>query len=158
MFIESEQQELQNKRDSYLGYSKAAIMEGDFLLNKGDKLIILVGQEGCETDAANGGSFVVKCSENGKYQLDVGNKERFDPLIVAGGGDAFVLVQSLPGKAIQVATGKRHFLALLEDGSVWGWGHDENGAIGDGRTTKKTFPVNTLDQIRSRRFSSSSVS
>ncbi len=38
-------------------------------------------------------------------------------------------------KATAIAAGEESSLALLEDGSVWGWGRNDYGQIGDGTTT-----------------------
>lgn len=44
----------------------------------------------------------------------------------------------------QISRGKTHTLALKEDGSVWGWGINNYGQIGDGTTTNAKFPVQVL--------------
>jgi hypothetical protein len=36
-----------------------------------------------------------------------------------------------------------HTLALSSDGTVWGWGFNEAGQLGDGTTTERTAPVQT---------------
>lgn len=41
-------------------------------------------------------------------------------------------VQALPERAIAVATGANHSLALLDDGTVWSWGSNDAGQLGDG--------------------------
>jgi alpha-tubulin suppressor-like RCC1 family protein len=46
--------------------------------------------------------------------------------------------------ATAVAAGGRHSLALLEDGSVWGWGANEAGQAGDGSTTDVAEPVEVI--------------
>jgi alpha-tubulin suppressor-like RCC1 family protein len=40
-----------------------------------------------------------------------------------------------------VAAGFTHSLALLSDGTVWAWGCNFNGQLGDGTTTQRTSPV-----------------
>jgi alpha-tubulin suppressor-like RCC1 family protein len=40
-----------------------------------------------------------------------------------------------------IAAGKSHSLALKNDGSVWAWGENQNGQLGDGTNTNKTTPV-----------------
>ncbi|HKI56599.1 MAG TPA: hypothetical protein VKB31_05555 [Trueperaceae bacterium] len=42
---------------------------------------------------------------------------------------------------MQVAAGAWHSLALLSDGSVWGWGYNADGQVGDGSTTGRDTPV-----------------
>ena len=43
--------------------------------------------------------------------------------------------------AQSLAAGIHHNLALLADGSVWSWGLNENGALGDGTETNRSSPV-----------------
>ncbi|MGW1116336.1 RCC1 domain-containing protein [Streptomyces tanashiensis] len=45
------------------------------------------------------------------------------------------------GKAVQVAGGDDHSIALLEDGSVVAWGANLSGQLGDGTNTARTTPV-----------------
>ena len=40
-----------------------------------------------------------------------------------------------------VAAGARHSLALKADGTVWGWGYNNNGELGDGTSTQRALPV-----------------
>ncbi|MBR0089683.1 MAG: hypothetical protein IJP94_07585, partial [Clostridia bacterium] len=40
-----------------------------------------------------------------------------------------------------VSTGFTHTLALREDGTLWAWGRNANGELGDGTTQGRTFPV-----------------
>ncbi|MGW8353267.1 RCC1 domain-containing protein [Streptomyces wedmorensis] len=44
-------------------------------------------------------------------------------------------------KAVQVAAGDGHSIALLEDGTVLGWGNNANGQLGDGTKTDRATPV-----------------
>ncbi|MGE3840549.1 MAG: chitobiase/beta-hexosaminidase C-terminal domain-containing protein [Vicinamibacterales bacterium] len=41
----------------------------------------------------------------------------------------------------RVAGGGSHSLALREDGTVWGWGLNSGGQVGDGTTTQRKTPV-----------------
>lgn len=40
-----------------------------------------------------------------------------------------------------VAAGWSHALALKQDGTVWSWGRNSNGQLGDGTTTQRNAPV-----------------
>jgi len=42
---------------------------------------------------------------------------------------------------VAVATGDDHTLALKSDGSLWSWGANQDGQLGDGSTVYKTHPV-----------------
>jgi len=47
--------------------------------------------------------------------------------------------------AVSVATGMRFTMALKADGSVWSWGYNASGQLGDGTTTDRTSPVKVMD-------------
>jgi hypothetical protein len=47
----------------------------------------------------------------------------------------------LPAGATSVACGRGHTCAALEDGSVWCWGANDAGQLGDGTTEGRTLPV-----------------
>jgi alpha-tubulin suppressor-like RCC1 family protein len=54
-------------------------------------------------------------------------------------------VIGLSSGVVQVATGYAHALALTSDGSVWAWGGNGSGQLGDGNTTDSDVPVQVLD-------------
>ncbi|GAA3928939.1 hypothetical protein [Hymenobacter algoricola] len=41
----------------------------------------------------------------------------------------------------QITTGRAHSLALRSDGSLWAWGYNNYGALGDGSTTTRAVPT-----------------
>ncbi len=43
--------------------------------------------------------------------------------------------------AVAISAGAGHALALLDDGTVWAWGFNSNGQLGDGTTQPKAYPV-----------------
>jgi alpha-tubulin suppressor-like RCC1 family protein len=55
------------------------------------------------------------------------------------GGDALTNV-------VQVASGMEHTLALKADGTVWAWGQNNLGQLGNGTTTASSYPVQVMLQ------------
>ena len=43
--------------------------------------------------------------------------------------------------AVAIAGGDYHSLALKSDGTVWAWGDNQFGDLGDGSTTQRLTPV-----------------
>lgn len=54
-------------------------------------------------------------------------------------------VAGLPGGAVAVAAGEDHSLALTRDGTVFAWGMNRLGAVGDGTTKNRLLPVRVAD-------------
>lgn len=50
-------------------------------------------------------------------------------------------VSATPYTNWAIAAGQRHSLALKPDGTVWAWGTNTNGQLGDGTTTQRNAPV-----------------
>jgi alpha-tubulin suppressor-like RCC1 family protein len=53
-------------------------------------------------------------------------------------------VQNLSG-VITIATGAQNPLVIKSDGTVWAWGFNNHGQLGDGTTTDRYFPVQVID-------------
>jgi alpha-tubulin suppressor-like RCC1 family protein len=51
-----------------------------------------------------------------------------------------VPVEGLPEAAKAIAAGSEYSLALLENGHVWAWGHDDKGELGNGEVTTSPVP------------------
>jgi len=47
-------------------------------------------------------------------------------------------------KVVAIAAGYLHSLSALDDGSVWAWGRNDEGELGDGTTVQKLTPVQVL--------------
>jgi alpha-tubulin suppressor-like RCC1 family protein len=45
-----------------------------------------------------------------------------------------------------IASGKSHSFAIKDDGTVWAWGRDRDGELGDGTRTNRNTPVQVKDQ------------
>lgn len=50
-------------------------------------------------------------------------------------------VSALPAAAVQIAAGSISSYALLNDGTVWAWGWNADGQLGDGTTVDRLSPV-----------------
>ncbi len=59
---------------------------------------------------------------------------------VHGPGDVGFLTD-----VVAIAAGWTHSLALRSDGTVWAWGHNYRGKLGDGTTTDRYVPVQVLN-------------
>jgi alpha-tubulin suppressor-like RCC1 family protein len=49
------------------------------------------------------------------------------------------------GDVAAIASGGYHSMALKKDGTVWIWGNNESGQIGDGSTTSRSKPIQVKD-------------
>ena len=50
-------------------------------------------------------------------------------------------IQVVGGDVTAITAGQRHSLALKSDGSVWAWGYNNNGQLGNGTITQSTLPT-----------------
>ena len=49
----------------------------------------------------------------------------------------------------QVATGFTHSLAIKKDGTLWAWGNNTEGQLGDGTLEEKLRPIKIMDNVKS---------
>jgi alpha-tubulin suppressor-like RCC1 family protein len=62
---------------------------------------------------------------------------------------AIAIVSSQPVIAAQVVAGNSHSLQLRSDGSLWAWGANSNGQLGDGTRVSKSATVQVLTGVES---------
>ena len=63
-------------------------------------------------------------------------------------GDAFILSPTkIMDDVISVSTGLSHTLAIRGDGSLWSWGRNWEGQLGDGTTDVRLSPVRIMDNV-----------
>ena len=60
---------------------------------------------------------------------------------IGGSAPSPTRVTALGNEVIDVAIGQYHVCALKHDGTVWCWGGNSSGQIGDGTTTSRTSPT-----------------
>lgn len=63
------------------------------------------------------------------------------------GRDRPTSVEGLPGAPAALAAGAVHTCALLEDGSLWCWGQNVHGQLGDGTTRSRSSPVQVPEHV-----------
>jgi alpha-tubulin suppressor-like RCC1 family protein len=73
---------------------------------------------------------------NGDGQLGVGNTSSITPVQVRGQGGTGYLTG-----VVAIAAGTYHTVALKNDGTVWAWGGNDYGQLGDNTTTPHNTPV-----------------
>lgn len=78
-------------------------------------------------------------NENGQLGNDT-DITAFAPIQVLGPGGAHILTG-----ANTIAAGWAHTVVLKDDGTVWAWGWNRNGELGNNTTTDQWTPVRVLD-------------
>lgn len=64
-----------------------------------------------------------------------------------GAPEGVVNTAAFDGHIVKLVSGANHTLALLSDGSVWSWGKNDSGQLGDGTFATRTLPTRVpLDQ------------
>jgi len=76
------------------------------------------------------------CGDNRYGQLGIG--------VISTNSAYPVQVINLNG-IVEVASGNFHNLALKSDSSVWSWGRNDYGQLGDGSNTDRTTPIKIFD-------------
>jgi alpha-tubulin suppressor-like RCC1 family protein len=83
------------------------------------------------------GGTVWTCGNNHYGELGNGSTDSSTTPVQVTGPDG---VGTLSG-IIAIGVGIAHTAALKSDGTVWTWGNNSNGELGDGTTTSRTVPV-----------------
>ena len=117
----------------------AAELKAD-IISYSDRLSSLVGNvyEGRKINCTNS---INKVGGDGIIQVPEGISMRGSS---AGQGTGEIRLDSAPpveGQFLQVAGGEFHSLALKDDGTVWAWGDNSCGQLGDGTETSSNIPV-----------------
>ncbi|WP_431809254.1 hypothetical protein [Brevibacillus agri] len=55
-------------------------------------------------------------------------------------------VKEVATQAKRLSAGGSHTLLVKQDGTVWAWGQNEKGQLGDGTTINRPIPVKTNGQ------------
>lgn len=99
--------------------------------------IIAVAAGGVHSLALRSDSTVWAWGQGSHGELGVGPTiNMYSPVQVHGPGD----VGFLTG-IVAIAAGATHSLALKNDGTLWSWGDNSFGQLGDGSTTQRNTPV-----------------
>eukprot|EP00927_Polykrikos_kofoidii_P013400 TRINITY_DN15841_c0_g1_i2.p1 TRINITY_DN15841_c0_g1~~TRINITY_DN15841_c0_g1_i2.p1 ORF type:complete len:500 (+),score=76.00 TRINITY_DN15841_c0_g1_i2:248-1747(+) len=65
------------------------------------------------------------------------------------GRPSLVSVKGQPLEGVRaIAAGRCHCLALKADGSLWTWGRNQEGQLGDGTTSNRSVPARVLTGVR----------
>ena len=80
---------------------------------------------------------------NNNGQLGINNTTKQTSPVQVLKGSSSSATDYLTG-VVQVAAGGYHSLAVKNDGTVWAWGLNDNGQLGDGTTINRLSPVQVL--------------
>lgn len=123
---------------------------------------VQVGSGFTTISAGRSSSFAIKADgtlwawgSNSSNQLGTGTTKLSEPLpVLVGAGYSQVSAGGITGvEGIALPFGNTHTLALKTDGTLWAWGQNTYGQLGDGTTATRSTPV----QIGNTRFSNISA-
>lgn len=89
--------------------------------------------------------------DNTYGQLGNGGASNSTYTVVAGYGNETHNIQTVPMKVLEnvvsVSCGAYFTAAIKEDGTLWMWGQNDMGQLGDGTTSARFTPVQVLDRV-----------
>ena len=96
--------------------------------------VLSTASGGTDTVVVKGDHTIWSFGNNSSGQLGTGNTTSSQvPVTIA--------TSALNGDALQVDSGTSHTLALKGDGTVWSWGNNQYGQLGNGTTTSNSTPA-----------------
>ncbi|MBB6635238.1 InlB B-repeat-containing protein [Cohnella thailandensis] len=121
---------------------------GDGTIISRETPVLLMGLSDIK-EVATGGSFSLALKDDGTVWSWGWNKQ--GQLGAGLAADLREDPQPIPGLSgiVAISAGYNHALALDENGRVWAWGQNTNGAVGDGTYTERRSPVQVagLDDV-----------
>ncbi|NOK22277.1 Ig-like domain-containing protein [Corallococcus carmarthensis] len=99
------------------------------------------------TSLSAGGEYSVVLKQDGTVWAWGSNSTGQSGNGVGGGGTWISAPTLVPGitNVASIAAGWNHALALKQDGTVWAWGYNVEGEVGDGTSSGVSPPVRVLD-------------
>lgn len=83
------------------------------------------------------------------WGIDNGNINRHDSEVISNG--VKVTIQSRPVKIMDnvccASSNVSHTVVVKEDGSLWTWGSNEFGELGNGMTQESEYPIKIMDDV-----------
>jgi len=55
--------------------------------------------------------------------------------------------EKIMDSVVSVSAGGEHTMAIKTDGSLWGWGGNDDGQVGNGTTTNQLTPIKIMDSV-----------
>jgi alpha-tubulin suppressor-like RCC1 family protein len=98
------------------------------------------GQHSLAISAGNPYGYAWGANQAGQVGTDTAGKSRSYPFLWSPGG-LTPSAEATGAAWTQVASGDWHSVALREDGTVWTWGQNGHGQLGNGTTTDRATPA-----------------